>query len=685
MTAALEPTASAPPKASRTPAEVAVNSRAQLGNDYVAIPLTSAQERASVLNLCVIARREPDPVQGHLIRRRELLDAKVYLGCIKDAYGLLELVEIWVQDLEGFAESSRAIKLSAESITNASVDDRWRKQFQTGIESWPAATYATGWEVHNPPPTFLDLAQGSPVHPSGPDGLWALCRDDELLKAADLPAYSTSLHRYLHQPRRAKDAPGAPQFVPVLADSPRNPGVTIEYDATMGTAGRLVPFNPGGGLLLVKPTGSIGVEELGRVIGGGTFEGLVHGKTHFRVGPVADVAQALSRGGFLFPGRPDRSASRLVETYLLKMRLLHGLIGEVAAFTRQTQRPLLNLRPSSFAVRLDAGGAVAGLPVLWTARPMLVDGGDAVPLTIPQGDATFRYHVPGRSVTMNIYQPSLVNRQQFEGTGLLLLSGRVDAKPDRRGNTSATFKGTFTTTSNLRPVKHDIIRIRVPVKNTRVDLYVKVDQADQRPGILPFTSVPDERLRPHQSAIEAAIGVPQHEVPFEFYPLLSSACDVYSLAILSVEVLLATPARPLAQALTEFLWFSTSVAQSYKSDAPLIGRVTSVFNSEKRWAELLGPQWLTGDKVAPQQAARFVPPELWMATLAWMVRLLPGHGPDSLQANYGDVSDAGMHVAYDPILAEAAGLVERSRSLLFGEWDVNRRVGALLQSIRHPV
>lgn len=626
-----------------------------------------------MLKLCVVARKEPDPVQGHMVRRRDLLDAKVYLGCVRDAYGLLDFVEIWVQDLEGFSEASRDIKLCAAAVHNTSVDDRWRKLFQVGIESWPTAMLATGWEVHNPPPTLLDVAHAAPVHPSGPDGPWELCRNDDVLKAADLPLYSTTLHRYLHQPRKGKDT----QFVPVLAESPRKANVTIEYKAALAEFDQLVPFNPGGGLLLVRPLGTLGVADFTHVLGGGTYDGQVHGKSRFRVGPVGDVIKASKENGFLFRGRHDRSASRLVESLLLKLRLLEDLFTETEQFTRQAQRPLLNLRPDSFTVRLDA--AARNLPMLWTGRALLTDPGDAVPLTIPQGEQTFRYHVPGRSVNMSIYQPSLVNRQAFEGSGLLMLSGKVDHR------LGPTFKGTFTTTSDLKPVKHDILRIRVPVKNARVELYVKIDQKDQRPGVLPFVSVPDERLKPNVAAIEAAVGVPQHNVPFEFYPLLSSACDIYSLAIISTEVLLSTPSRPVASALAELLWFATSIAQNHKKDVPLLTRIASEYKAEKRWAETLGPQWVVADKVTGPQATRFIPPELWMGVLAWLVTLLPGHGPDSRLSNYGDVGDSGMHAAYAPIIKDLAALGEFTHSLLLGDWDVNRRIGSLLQATRHPV
>src|SRR6185295_15122789 len=100
-------------------------SPAALPAGYLPVPLFP-DHVAAPLRLCILTRKDPDPVAGHFVILRNLLDAVVYLGCITDSGGggsrLHGYVEIWVQNLAGLSGSPAAAR---EALSNRVLDDRW--------------------------------------------------------------------------------------------------------------------------------------------------------------------------------------------------------------------------------------------------------------------------------------------------------------------------------------------------------------------------------------------------------------------------------------------------------------------------------------------------------------------------------------------------------------------------------
>ena len=77
----------------------------QIPDGYAVVPV-GAEQKASPLKIGVIVKKQADPVAGHLVMLRDLLDAQVYLGCVSDASGRVQQwVEIWVQDTGGLSEA----------------------------------------------------------------------------------------------------------------------------------------------------------------------------------------------------------------------------------------------------------------------------------------------------------------------------------------------------------------------------------------------------------------------------------------------------------------------------------------------------------------------------------------------------------------------------------------------------
>src|SRR5688572_9996669 len=304
-----------------------------LPSGYHTVPISPGQE-GSPLRVCVVVRKDADPVAGHLVVLRDTLDARVLLGCVADASGRVHhWVEVWVQSPEGVAETPQAYR---EFLTGAVLDERWRRQCAAYDELDPPGLIHTGFESKNPPPVAIDLDAMAP---------------------ALLPA----------------DGGG---------EAPKG--------------GRRVPVNPSAGLLMVRPHHPLTYEQFADMLAGIPTEGPAHGTTSLglasHISASAGVQGNLRQDGRFFSSRKGR-AGVMIETLHLKLRLIAGAIEAVRTLVAHTQRPLLNLSAESFAV--SAARPAPGLPHLWTSRVHLVDPGDAVALPVP-GTAT-QYFVRGRS------------------------------------------------------------------------------------------------------------------------------------------------------------------------------------------------------------------------------------------------------------------------------------------------
>ncbi|MHC4285503.1 MAG: hypothetical protein ACYSWZ_21405, partial [Planctomycetota bacterium] len=118
-----------------------------LPEGYVAIPITEDQ-KSTVLKICVLVKNEPDDVAGHLVVIRNTMDAGVFLGCIVDSCGQVqEWLELWIQNSGSLVDTVSAAR---QVLSNAMLDNRWRRQCQALEELEGAAIVKTGWESEQP-------------------------------------------------------------------------------------------------------------------------------------------------------------------------------------------------------------------------------------------------------------------------------------------------------------------------------------------------------------------------------------------------------------------------------------------------------------------------------------------------------------------------------------------------------
>src|SRR5690606_8705385 len=101
-----------------------------------------------------------------------------------------EWVEVWVQSLQGLGESFAAYR---ESLTNASMEERWRRQAAAMDRLERPVVYRTGWEGlggdgARPLVTYIDTSKREAVHPVDREtgDRWTLCTDEAVLERQGL-------------------------------------------------------------------------------------------------------------------------------------------------------------------------------------------------------------------------------------------------------------------------------------------------------------------------------------------------------------------------------------------------------------------------------------------------------------------------------------------------------------------
>ncbi len=634
---------------------------------YLAVPVTEADAGAS-LRVCVLVRQTPDPAAGHFVVLRDLHDALVYLGCIVDNAGRArEWIELWVQNVDGLETSLPAYR---ETFSNASLDARWADQAKAYRELDLENFLQTGWESAHPLPGYLDISSAKAVHPAGKEAnsQWELCRNDELLRTAGLPAYSGSLFRYLYQPGAGAQS----SFIGVVNGAPQGPK-TVPLATAMAGLDHHLPFNPQAGLMMALSFAPVPYEEYVDLLGGKPWAGLEHGKKRLAFDgaytSLTDSAQVQNGLGHIFLGLHGKTG-RFVEAFHLKLQLLTEAVKAVRKHVERAQLPFLNLGADSFRVGLKPLGT--GLPFLWTARCALVKTSHA--FALPVESSEFKYFIRARGGGTSIYLPEGLSASA-QGMGSVRIRKLL---PPDQGQT--VLEGTLVSQEQLSVSPHDLLWIRLPLANGRLDLYGHLYAAESMAaGEVRFRTVPQKLGEATLTALKAAEGVSFARSPFEVVPLLSSPCDSYSLGVLAVRTLLVDDKTTLAVALDEMLSLARQVKSEHKADVPLGKRIRVILERDQRFMDSLGPHRLNREGLKPEDAFRLLPIDLWCDTLGVIVRFFPGIGPDSVCKDFGDVPALALETVFNGPLEELEKLLLRSRSLILIDWNFNQEINTAIK------
>jgi len=631
------------------------------------VPLHAPVEH-NPLRFCVVARARPDPVAGNFVVLRDLADTSVYLGAIADASGRVwDWIELWVQNPDKLHSTLAHLR---EHLSNAVLDNRWARFCETFLDTDPENTLVTGWETTHPAPIFLDVSLAGSANARGnhAEVRWCLCKDDALLHAAGLPAYSTSLFRYLQDLGDQNS-----RLVPIVAGAPEN-----ERTAAAATAfknsDQLLPFNLHCGLMAARSFAPLPFEDYADVLGGKGWAGVDNSEVPLMFNDayraLEDPAKVQQGGAHLFLGAHGR-AGRLLETFHLKLQLVTEVVGLVRRFVQRQQLPFLNLASDSFRVKLNSTGA--GLPYFWASQAVLVKPSQAFALPVETSD--FRYFIPARTNAASIYLPEGAG-QTVQSTGTVRLRKVL---PPENGLT--VIEGTLVFQDRITVSQNDLLWIRLTVQNNRVDLYGHLYSSEGLAhGEARFRTVRQKLPEATVAALRAAEGVSFARTAFDVVPLMSSPTDLYSLGVLATRTLLVNEETTLAVAVDEMLSLARQLGAQHDATQEVKWRVRKIFEADSRWLAALGPHHLLWNGITPQDAAGILPIELWCEALGIVTRLFPGMGPDSICRDFGDAPSLALETVFDQALQDLERLLHRSRSLIVIDWKFNRDIHSVISS-----
>lgn len=632
---------------------------------FLLAPLHRA-DADSPLRICVILRDQPDPAGGTFLLLREQPGARVYLGAEVDTEGSIrDWLEIWVQTLQ---YKDLTFSNYQELLTNHAFDQRWRSEYEAARASFPDDFIVTGAELKNPRPLLIEKGAAgpgrafSPVKPS----TWELCSDDALLESLGLPAYSTSPFRYLFDPANAS----AKTFLATSADAPANSHLQ-NIDQLKSSPEVREVFNPHAGLLRVARFFPLSFDAYLRVLEGEAWQASVPGVPRLPTSKIYSDLQTWSAAPkgmqFLLNGHSGaRVGDRLNEIFFLKLSLLHELFKEVRRNVKTLQLPLLNLSPASFVVSLAEAGDQ--FPTLWTARCKLIKPGQAYPLHIKSTEQ--KYFIRLGQAEPSIYLPETLGAHSF-GVGSVRLRNLV---PEADG---IVLEGTLVAEDYLRLDPNDLLWFKLPLGEERLEFYAHVYTAEAvGPKEARFRTVPAKLPETTVATLHKSL-ITFAKAPYEIWPLLSSPCDLYSLGILGIRILLANHSTNLPMIVDDIQGLARNVGKEVATES-LSLKLEKLFETEKALLDLASPHSLTDLGLTPQQARAQIAWPIWLDAIALLLRLFPGTGSHAFCRGFGDVSPLALETVFDQPLQELETLVLRLRSLITPSLFDNREISAAI-------
>ena len=620
------------------------------------------------LAICIVVRAQAPADDTPFLLLPELPDARAFLGAVCDAEArITQWVEIWVQTLQ---TQDMAFSGYETQLNNWFFDQGWLLESDRLKRQLPRDFIAMRMEAHDNGPILIqapvanDSAKLAKIHITG----WRVCTEDALLEAHGLAPYSTSPFRYFHEPGVKENK----TFLATSPDAPVNSHVqSLERLAT--TNGALAVFNPHAGFVRVTRHVPLNLDNYLQVLEGKPWQetGPLAG-TGFSSGRYADLQEwsANPRGvPFLLHG-DGTLADRLNEVFFLKLSVLLDAFKEVRSLVKTSQLPLLNLSTASFNVDLPETGGQ--FPALWSTRCRLARAGQGYPLKIKSTQQ--KYFIRLGRVAPSPFLPEGMGAHSF---GI----GNVQIRQVLSETDGIVLEGTLVAEDYLGLDPHDLLWFKLPLGEERLDFYAHVYKSENAgPREARFRTVPARLPEAAVAALKRTAGTRFPKSPYEVWPLLSSPCDLYSLAVLAVRVLLAHSQSDLPMILDEVSSLARRLGDDPKGNVDYVAMLKNLLGKDEKLVDLTSPHSLIGGQVAPLAARSAISTTIWMETIVWLLRLFPDAGTSSFCKDFGDVSPLALETVFDLPLQQLEILVLRLRSLLAPSLSENEELSSVLLS-----
>ncbi len=603
---------------------------ARVPKGCVLAPIHRVDESTPLL-ICILLQ-----ASGDFTLLRDLPGARVYLGAICDAQGEVQSwVEIHVQavDVKQLDFAGRQ-----EQLSNPFFDARWQKEGTVLRGQMPDSVIATKMEVENPGPILIKRLPAGSNLPFAPIEAtpWRVCKDDALLQKHALPAYTTTPFRYLVQP-------GSETFIATTNDAPTGPAVKGIDQLKTGADVQAV-FNPAGGLVRIVHYSPMELESYLQILEGRAWNEKNSETGLFPPDSAYTALQAWSSNpeGLPFLLHAKASATEhLNEIFLLKLSLLHDLIKKVRTFVRGHQLPLLNLSPASF--RVDIKSTSDLFPGLWSAESQLVKPGQAYPLQIKHTHQ--RYFLRLGKVDPTPFFPQVLGAHSF-GIGSVQIRD-VNVSPD-----GVVLEGTLVAEDFLAIDPHDLLWFKLPLENERLEFYSHVAKPESGggPREARFRTVPAMLSEAVVAKLKASAGVHFAKSPYEVWPLLSSPCDLFSLGVIAIRIMLANSQKNLPVLLDEVLSLARRINDASGEQAERIAELKKLIQAEPKIYELISPGSLVETGYTSKQAWSAIHADVWFETVSLLLRFFPETGAHAFCKSFGDVHAMALETVFDPSL-----------------------------------
>jgi len=580
-----------------------------------------------------------------------------------------EWLDLWVQDTSSWIlGTNRQIM----PLANPALDAHWLAWVKGLTTSQPASVFDLGWSTQPCPVIWLN--PNAPTRFQSPTP-WALCTDDAILRKYRLAAYADSHHRYLWNQNEQQ-----PQFLATTPDAPEGP-VTATLDSVFGAA---IPINRDGALMTLRRSYTLPL---------GDFSDLLANKAQpqdlreaLRV-PLSDPNAKLldkSGTGSRNPGLffvKHHMAGHLGELFHLKLAALHGVFTATQCAIQESACPFLGLTIDSFGMSLPQ--IDTSLPFLWGHQVSLLAPPQCLRTEI--GDIKEPCFIPYAELGQSIYRSPKAGQ---EIRGLARVRIRKISEADDQG--LVVMEGTLLSEETLQAGRLDLLGMEwVMPRGGRLCLYAKIEgKSGEIDGELRFCSL-QTKLPPDLKAwLEGGKGsLSSDRVEFHLLPRVGTPCDLYSLGVIALRILLHHP-DGTAAALDDLLSLAKlhqtrfSNANWHTGTASLAEFVKA--DEASKLAGRLSPHWLLANSdMNATDAFREVPAALWWSTIDFIARLFPGEAADAFCKTYDDFLPRALHDVFVGPIAVLESLLGRSREMLFGNPTGNRELLNLVRQVKN--
>jgi hypothetical protein len=654
--------------------------------------------------------------------------ARVYLAAVKGDEGtFLELCALKVMP-DAWPDGATPATLG---VTNRDLEERWERENARLLELRPLSPHfprlvradeRPGETARRLPPLVYSRPGRSFFVPPCPRCRHplSLCRDEAWLGAAGLPAFATTLERFVWCERcgRGTDPPTVYSTSPVAAAGAAVRSATDLLD-DLGRALREVWTEEDAAALVgmetakavrALPQGSAAGAGIGDLLTPLTFYGspfLLTVASPLDLEALADTlggrpwedppVPGPGAGGAFPPrwawlARPPAPARRLlfpaessgfdaVEILFLKLAAFRQILEGLIDYYRSTGRPHLDLHPRHLLFELS--GAGDGLPVLWTFQ-VRIHGLAAAALPLPApGSPTVL--LPGEGLTVPYAAPEI---QEFRLAGYR--PGEfVFTDLDEEGTAARRFRlrGRLSDPYGLYPAPRprDTIFVSLPDPTLGfgfAGLAVRATPGEIRADETAFASDLLDLEESGLRRLRLALGTRLPGARYRVFPDFGTPTDLYALGVSLLRLLLRNDEQDLAAVLKAADRLGREIAgapQEARRDVSL----TALFKRAPDAAPAFSRTqvfWGRDDRRAHRPNA--IPDALWDRALLLALRLVTRVAGFSVAAGPADFDPLFREEKLERILPELVGILSELQSLLFERQPLHLEIQQILAEIR---